>query len=193
MVFRHPWAWTHLQTIIIVSKILHEKTWTWLRQGNLKRNWISSESSSKQRHKGYIKARIDKTQQNSICSLCGDRDETINHVISESSKFAQSEYNSRPNWVRKMIHWEFGKKFKFAHTNKWYMHNPESALENVTQKFLRDFEIKKNRSPNLGQTTRPSDSQQKMRTCRIVDFCSFEWSLSKTERKLKERLESRLR
>ena len=24
----------------------------------------------------YIKARIDKTQQNSKCSLCGDRDET---------------------------------------------------------------------------------------------------------------------
>ena len=27
-----------------------------------------------------------------------------------------------------------------------------------------------NRSPNLGRTTRPSDSQQKKRTCRIVDF-----------------------
>ena len=26
------------------------------------------------------------------------------------------------------------------------------------------------RSPNLCQTTRPSDSQQKKRTCRIVDF-----------------------
>ena len=27
----------------------------------------------------HIKARIDKTQQNSECRLCGDRDETINH------------------------------------------------------------------------------------------------------------------
>ena len=27
----------------------------------------------------HIKARIDKTQQNSKCRLCGDRDETINH------------------------------------------------------------------------------------------------------------------
>ena len=26
-----------------------------------------------------IKARRDKTQQNSKCRLCGDRDETINH------------------------------------------------------------------------------------------------------------------
>ena len=36
-----------------------------------------------------IKARIDKTQQNSKCGLCGDRDEMINHIISECSKLAQ--------------------------------------------------------------------------------------------------------
>ena len=41
----------------------------------------------------HIKARIDKTQQNSRCRLCGDRDETINH-ISECSKSAQK------NWTR---------------------------------------------------------------------------------------------
>ena len=30
----------------------------------------------------------DKTQQNSKCRLCGDRDETTNHIISECSKLA---------------------------------------------------------------------------------------------------------
>ena len=39
----------------------------------------------------HIKARIDKTQQNSKCRLCSDRDETINHIISECSKLAQKE------------------------------------------------------------------------------------------------------
>ena len=33
-----------------------------------------------------IKARIDKTQQNSKCRLCSGRDEKINHIISECSK-----------------------------------------------------------------------------------------------------------
>ena len=32
-----------------------------------------------------IKERIDKTQQNSKCRLCGDRDETINHIISDAA------------------------------------------------------------------------------------------------------------
>ena len=34
-----------------------------------------------------------------------------------------------------MIHWEFCKKFKFDHTNKWYMHKPESALKMRRTKF----------------------------------------------------------
>ena len=41
----------------------------------------------------YVKARIDKVQQNSGWRLYGDRDETINHIISESSKLAQKEYD----------------------------------------------------------------------------------------------------
>ena len=31
----------------------------------------------------HIKTRMDKTEQNSKCWLCGDRDKTINHIISK--------------------------------------------------------------------------------------------------------------
>ena len=31
--------------------------------------------------------------------------------------------------------------FKFDQTNKWYMHNTESVLENETYKILWDFQI----------------------------------------------------
>ena len=37
----------------------------------------------------YVKARIDTTQRNHRCRLCSDRDETINHIINESSKLVQ--------------------------------------------------------------------------------------------------------
>ena len=43
--------------------------------------------------------------------------------------------------MEKVIHWELCKKFKFDHTNKWYIHNPESVLENERDKILWDFEI----------------------------------------------------
>ena len=88
-----------------------------------------------------VKARIDKMQRNSRCRLCGNRDETINHIISECSKLAQREYKTRHDWEGKVIHGGLYKKFKFGHTNKWYMYNPESVLENETHKLLWYFEI----------------------------------------------------
>ena len=83
----------------------------------------------------------NKTQQNSKCRLCGDRDKTINHIMSECSKLAQKEYKARHDWVGKVIHWEMSRKFQFDHTNKWYMHNPAPFLENDLHKLLWNFNI----------------------------------------------------
>ena len=80
----------------------------------------------------YIKARIDKTQQNTKCRLCGDRDETISHIISEWSKIAQKKYKTRHDWMSKVIDLKFCMKLKFDYTNKWYMRNPASVPENDT-------------------------------------------------------------
>ena len=90
----------------------------------------------------HINARIDKTQQNNKCRLCDDRDETLNHIISECSKLAQKEYKARHDRVGKVIHGEMCKKFKFDHTNKWYMHNPALVLEKDKRKPRWDFDIK---------------------------------------------------
>ena len=72
----------------LTSDISHEKTWIWLRKGNFKRETESlliAEQNNSIRN-NHIKAKIDKTQQNSRCRLCSERDETINHIISECSK-----------------------------------------------------------------------------------------------------------
>ena len=34
----------------------------------------------------HVKAKIDKTQHDSKCRLCRDKDETINHIISQYNK-----------------------------------------------------------------------------------------------------------
>ena len=85
----------------LINNISHDKTWTWLRKGNFKRETESlliaaQDSAIKTNH---IKARIDKTQQNSKCRLCSDRDKTINHIISECSKLTQNEYMTRHDWA----------------------------------------------------------------------------------------------
>ena len=54
----------------------------WLRKGNLKRETESLliAAQNNARRTNHIKARIDKTQQNNRCRLCGDRNKTINHI-----------------------------------------------------------------------------------------------------------------
>ena len=117
-----------------------------------------------------------------IIIICGDRDETINHIISEFSKLAQKEYKTRYNWMGKVIHGEMCKKFKFDHTNKWYMHNPAAFLENDTHKLLWDFDIQTDhlisaRRPDLRvinnkkkKKKKKRKKEKKERTCKIVDF-----------------------
>ena len=89
----------------LINNISPQKTWTWLRKGNL---LIETESlligtQDKTLITNHIKERIDETQQNSKCRLCGDRDEMINHIISECSKLAQKEYKARHDRVGKVI------------------------------------------------------------------------------------------
>ncbi len=50
-----------------------------------------------------------------------------NNNNNNNSKLAQKEYKTRHDWVSKVINWEMCKKFKFDHTNKWYIHNPSSV------------------------------------------------------------------
>ena len=122
-------------------------------------------------------------QQNSKCRLCGDRDETINHIISECSKLAQKEYKTRHDWVGKVIHREIRKKLKFDHTNKWYMHNPAPVLENNTHKLLWDIDVQTDhrisaRKPDLIKSTKKTKNE-KLQNCRL---CCPGWLQNKTEK-----------
>ena len=160
----------------------------WLRKGNLKR-WTESLLVATQNNAirtNHIKARIDKTQQNSKCRLCGDRDETINHIISKCSKLAQ-ENKIRQDWVGKVIHWEISKKFEFEHTNKWYMPNPVAVLENDTYKLLWNFDIQ---TGHLILARRPDliiiNSNNKKENLQNCGLCCPGWLRNKTERMWKE-------
>ena len=85
------------------SYILREKTWMWLWKGNSKREneslLIAAQNNTVRT--SIIKARLEKSQQKSKCRFWGDRDETINHILSECSKLVQKEYKTRHDWVGK--------------------------------------------------------------------------------------------
>ena len=61
------------------------------------------------------------------------------------------------------------KKFKFDHTNKWYLHKPASVLENDKNKLLWDLDIQ---TDHVTLARRPDliIINLKERSFRIVDF-----------------------
>ena len=77
------------------------------------------------------------------------------------------KYESKHDWVGKVIHWELSKKLKSNHTNKWYMHNSVSVFESETKKVPWDFEIQ----TDPGQMTRPSESKQKKKALLNGELC----------------------
>ena len=122
------------------SDIVHKKTWIWLNFQRETKSLLTAALNAIIKT-NLMKPRIDKTQQNSRCRLCGDRDEMINHIISECSKLAQKEPKIRHDWVGKVINWELRKKLKFYLTTNGIYKNPACVLRNETQKLIWDFDI----------------------------------------------------
>ena len=87
-----------------------------------------------------IKAKIDKTQADSKCRLCGKVDETVRHIVCECPMLAQREYKRRHDWVGRKIHWEVCRKIGFDANEKCYKHEPEKVVENDSWKIW-DFTI----------------------------------------------------
>ena len=58
-----------------------------------------------------------------MCRMCGERDETISHIVSECKKLAQNDYKKwRHDKVAAVIHWHLCHKFGFPCGSKNYEH-----------------------------------------------------------------------
>ena len=52
-----------------------------------------------------IKATVEKQNLSPLCRMCGEKDESVGHLVGECSKLAQAEYKHRHDNVARMIHW----------------------------------------------------------------------------------------
>ena len=62
-----------------------------------------------------------------LCRLCGEKGESVNHIVCECKKLSQREYKQRRGNVA-TLHLE--KK------DRWYEHAPDSVSENDAVKLL---------------------------------------------------------
>ena len=71
-----------------------------------------------------------------MCSLCGKKGESVQHITSRCEKLAQKEYKRRHNNAAKKVHWDICKENGLEHSEKWYEHAPGGAVENEEIKVL---------------------------------------------------------
>ena len=133
-----------------------------------------------------FKARIGKSQGDSLCRVCRKVDESIDHVVSGCSKLAQKECERRHDNLGKIVHWKFARKCNFEAGDKWNEHEPKSVLESEDYKILWDFSIQTDhvteaRGPYLVVV------HKKERICKIIDFAVP--GDSRVEEKEKDKIE----
>ena len=151
------------------KEVRSDQCWAWLQDGDLKRETesliVAAQNQSVRTN--LVKAKIDKSQGDSLCRVCGKVHESIDDIVSGCSKLAQKEYKRRHHNLGKIVHWKLARKCNFEARDKWYKHEPESALENEDYNILWDFSIQTDhvieaRIPDLVVV------DKKERSCKII-------------------------
>ena len=141
----------------------------WLQEGSLKRETetLIMAAQGQAVRTNLVKAKIDKTQEDSTCRMCGKADESINHLLSECSKMAQKEYKRRHDWIGRKIHWEVCRKYGLDTKDRWYEHEPQAVCENENYKILWDFSIQ---TDHVIEARRPDMTtiDKKNNKCQII-------------------------
>ena len=89
------------------KEVRSDQCWAWLQNGDLKRETESLIVAAQNQsiRTNLVKAKIDKSQEDSLCRVCRKVDESIDNIVSGCSKLAQKEYKRRHGNLGKIVLW----------------------------------------------------------------------------------------
>ena len=87
----------HSQYLRQTKEVRSDQCWVWLQNGDLKRETESLIVAAQNQsiRTNLVKARIDKSQGDSLCRMCRNVDESIDQIVSSCSKLVQKEFKRR--------------------------------------------------------------------------------------------------
>ena len=162
-----------------------DRSWDWLAKGDLKK---ATEGTILAAQEQAIRVRavqhlIDKSYSSPTCRLCGQRDETVAHIVSECQTLAQKQYKKwRHDVVAKVLHWELCAKYGLPHSDRWYEHSPEPSVQNDRAKIIWDVLIQTDKKlehnkPDIVVVNKETNA------CLIIDVaCPFDTRVIEKER-----------
>ena len=127
----------------------------WIRKGYLKKETEGLIFAAQEQalRTNWIRKNIDGQEVSEKCRMCGERDESITHLIAECKNLAQKDYKQIHN-IARIVHLELCQKFGLVGKVKWFNHKPAIVVENDRVKIFWDFNIQtdhviQHRRPNI--------------------------------------------
>ena len=84
-----------------------------------------------------IKVNIFHQSGSTLCRLCGQRVESLNHIYSSCSVITQ--YKRIHENVARLVHFELAKLGGFHTMDSWWHHCPPPVMENICIKLLWNY------------------------------------------------------
>ena len=103
----------------------------------------------------YYRNKILKDGTDPMCRICGQFQETVDHLVSGCPELAKTEYTQRHNKAAAYLHWTICKHYNIKVQDKHYEDESATVTENQTSTILWDMpiqtdkEIKANRPDTL--------------------------------------------
>ena len=129
----------HRQYVRSTGEIRDYKRWNWFKTGTIKKDTKGTLMAPQDQalRTNAIKSRFDRQHISPMCRLCGEREETISHIVADCTKLAQKQYRCwRHERVALAIHWNYAKDLDSPHSDQWYEHAPVRVVENECVKLL---------------------------------------------------------
>ena len=88
------------------EEIVKDLSWKWLVKSDLKVQTEATICAAEEQvlRTNYLKNKIDKTLENPLRRMYGERGETAQHIMCEYKKLAQRGYKRRHDTVAKLVH-----------------------------------------------------------------------------------------
>ena len=120
-----------------------ERTWEWMRKSDLtvETEALIFAAQEQALSTNAVKFNIDKTKNSPLCRLCGEKSESVSHLVCGCKVLSQKEYKRRHDSIARIVHWKLCERYDLRRVDKWYEHHPEGAIESETVKILWDMTV----------------------------------------------------
>ena len=117
----------------------------------------------------YYRSNIRNDGTDPMCRICGQFQETIDHIVAGCPELAKTEYLHRHDKAASYLHWNICKELNINVEEKWYEHEPQTVTEKDNITILWDMPIQTDREI---KANRPDivikDKQEK--SCLLIDM-----------------------